>query len=112
MKHFAATILCLAAVLGNTASRLKASENRLVRIVNRASSPIRYFHASNVARGSWEEDILGPFKIIATDRYRDVNIDDGSGHCYFDLKAVLADGRYAVRRHFNVCTERSWTVTD
>ena len=44
--------------------------------------------------------------------YVDVNLDDGSGHCKFDLRAVMSDRREAVRRDFNVCSEDSWTITE
>ena len=102
-------ILCLSGLI-NTA--LQAQENRRVRVINRASSPIRYLYASNVDRGTWEEDILGPLRVIASGNYMDVNIDDGSGHCLYDVRAVLYDGREAVTRNLNVCTSGSWTVTD
>jgi len=86
-------------------------ENRRVKIINHASSSIYSFYASNVDSDSWEEDILG-VETIPPGQSRIVNIDDGTGHCYYDLKAVLRDGRYAIRRKFNVCTEASWTVTN
>ncbi len=107
-------VICLVAffALGLTTISAQSGENRRVRIINRASSPIRYLYASNVDRSTWEEDILGPMVMIGTDRYMDVNIDDGSGHCLYDLKAVLLDGRTAERGNFNVCTQESWTVTD
>ncbi len=101
--------LCLFGLIGTA---LQAQENRRVRIINRASSSIQYLYASNVDRRSWEEDILGAWRVIAPGYYRDVNIDDGSGHCLFDIKAVLSDGREAVGRNINVCTSTSWTVYD
>jgi hypothetical protein len=106
--------ICLTTILalGLTTISAQCSENRYVRVVNRASSPIRYLYASNVDRDSWEDDILGQWRMIATDHYVDVNIDDGSGHCLYDLKAVLLDGRKAITRNVNVCTQESWTVTD
>ena len=111
LRRFA---ICMTAfcALGLTALWAQSSENRYVRVINRASSPIRYLYASNVDRPTWEEDILGPLRMIATDHYVDVNIDDGSGHCLYDLRAVLFDGRTATTRNVNVCTEGSWTVTD
>jgi hypothetical protein len=114
MKNLNRLIICLTAffAFGLTTISAQSSENRHVRIINRASSPIRYLYASNVDRRSWEEDILGPWVMISTDHYMDVNIDDGSGHCLYDLKAILLDGRTAERGNFNVCTQQSWTVTD
>jgi hypothetical protein len=109
MKKMLTAALCLLSLAGSQI--VNAQENRRVRIVNQSSSAIRYFYASNVDRGTWERDILGPM-VIAPGYYVNVNIDDGSGHCLYDLRAVLADNRQAVRYRFNVCTNSSWTVTD
>lgn len=105
----AVTALCL---LTSLTSSAQSSEDRHVKITNRASSPIRYLYASNVDRQTWEEDLLGPFNILLPDHYIVANIDDGSGHCLYDLRAVLYDGREAVTPRFNVCTQAAWTVTD
>ena len=110
MKRMLTAALCLLSFVN--AGIVNAQENRRVRIVNQSSSTIRYFYASNVDRGTWERDILGPMQVIAPGYYVNVNIDDGSGHCLYDLRAVLADNRQAVRYRFNVCTNSSWTVTD
>lgn len=99
-------------LLGSLTSFAQSGENRRVRIVNEASSAIRYFYASNVDSGRWEEDLLGPLNVILPDHYIVANIDDGTGHCLYDLRAVLYDGREAITRNFNVCTQSSWTVTD
>ena len=107
----AACILILAPFLSVTTVNAQQGENRHVRIFNRASSAIYNLYASNVDRGTWEEDVLGDKTILSGGSIL-VNIDDGSGHCLYDLKAVLADGRTAVRRKFNVCTQSSWTVTN
>jgi hypothetical protein len=93
---------------GKTAAQ---QENRRVRVINHASAAIYHFYASNIDSDNWEEDILGE-ETIPPGGSRIVNIDDGTGHCYYDLKAVLYDDREAVRRKFNVCTEASWTVTN
>ena len=109
MKKAFAVALCL---LGLASTDINAQENRRIRIVNQSSSSIRYMYASNVDRRGWEEDILGPMRVIAPGYYINANIDDGTGHCLYDLRAVLADGRQAVRYRFNVCASSSWTVTD
>jgi hypothetical protein len=104
----ACALVLTTALSGKTAT---AQEDRRVVIVNRASSAIYNFYASNVDTEDWEEDILGR-ETIPPGKARVVNIDDGTGHCYYDLKAVLRDGRVAIKRRFNVCTKSSWTVTN
>jgi hypothetical protein len=109
MKKLIAGFLCfltMASVDG------VAGENRRVRIINRSSTAMHYFYASNVDRTTWERDILGSRTVVMPNHYVDVNIDDGSGHCRYDLRVVMSDQREAVRRDFNVCTQSSWTITD
>ena|SRR5271154_878144 len=88
------------------------SENRVVKIVNESSAPIYHLYVSNVGEDNWGLDQLGIYQTIDSDRYRVFNMDDGTGYCMFDLKAVLSDGREAIRRNFNVCRESSWTITN
>ena len=88
----------------------QAQSNRRVEIINRSSSPIEYLHASNNDRPRWEEDLLGPMRLIPPGRHIEVKIDDRAGHCRYDLRAVLLDGREAVQFDFDVCANISWTV--
>ncbi len=111
LRRFAVSLIAVG-LLGLSSMPAHGSENRYVRVVNRASSAIRYFYASNVDRDVWEEDILGAFRVIFPDHYMNINVDDGTGHCLYDFKAVLADGRTAITHNVNVCTQESWTVTD
>jgi hypothetical protein len=110
-KFAVLTILCLM-LSALTAHALSDGENRSVKIINEASTPIYHLYVSNVDENSWGPDQLGLFESIDYNRYRLFNMDDGTGHCLFDLKVVLKDGRYAVHHNFNVCTEGSWTVQD
>jgi len=87
-----------------------AELGRRVQIINGSSSPIEYLHASNPAHPKWDEDLLGPMRVIPPGRSIDANIDDGSGHCRYDLRAVLMDGSDAVQSDFDVCANISWTV--
>jgi hypothetical protein len=77
-------------------------ENRHVSIHNDSAQPIREFYASRIGIDDWEEDILGR-DTLAAGASVDVNIDDGSGSCLFDFKAVFADGTSKTRSRINVC---------
>jgi hypothetical protein len=106
------TSVCLIALTTfSSVTTTTAQENRRVRIINNTTSSIYHLYASNVDRNTWEEDVLGE-QTIPPGKAMIVNIDDGSGHCYYDLKAVLYDDRVAIKRKFNVCTMSSWTVSD
>ena len=87
-------------------------ENRAIRVINRSSSVIFHLYFSNVDRSTWGPDQLGFFGTISVNHYEDFNVDDGSGHCLYDIRAVLSDGRVAETRNVNVCTNDSWTVYD
>jgi hypothetical protein len=106
MRTFFATTVCLLAVGGSTT---QAQSGRRVQIINRSSSAIEYLHATNTDH-RWDGDLLGPLRVIPPGRSIDTTIDDGTGHCRYDLRAVLLDGREAVRPDFDACANISWTV--
>lgn len=85
--------------------------NRWVTVVNNTSTVMVHFYASNRDRRSWEEDILRR-SVVYPGRKMNVNIDDGTGYCIYDLKAVFSDGGEAVRWGVNVCEVGLWTVVD
>ena len=60
------------------------------------------FHASRVKVSDWEENILGGDKLKSGTSLV-INIDDGSGGCKYDFKAVFADGEEVISEDNNVC---------
>jgi hypothetical protein len=107
MKKMLAGALCLFGFVVLAPAR---STGRRVQIVNRSSSAIEYLHASNTDRTNWDADLLGPMRVIPPGKSIDAGIDDGAGHCRYDLRAVLLDGRETVESGFDVCANISWTV--
>jgi hypothetical protein len=107
MKGILAGTVCFL-TLGGSATQ--AQSGRRVQIINRSSSAIEYLHASSNDHPRWEEDLLGPMRLIPPGHSIDAKIDDGSGHCRYDLRAVLLDGREAVQPDFDVCANVAWTV--
>jgi hypothetical protein len=89
-----------------------AQEDRRVKIINDSSRSVYHLYISNIDTDRWGEDLLGILETIGPNRYRVFNVDDGTGHCRFDFKAVMEDRSEAVRRNLNVCTQSSWTITD
>jgi hypothetical protein len=85
--------------------------DRHVRIINETSRNMIRFYASNTTRTRWEENILHG-SVLRPGQSVNVNIDDGTGRCMFDMRAEFSGGKYAERRNFNVCTGLSWTVYD
>ena len=101
---FLATFACTL-----SAPDLASAQDRRVRIVNGTNTTLTHFYASNTNRRSWEEDILGK-SVLPAGRSVMINIDDGSGACMFDFRAVLANGRTVEAYGMNVCRITSWTV--
>lgn len=69
------------------------------------------FYASNVGEKDWEEDILGQ-DVLRPGQSVTVNVDDGSGYCLYDFKAVFDDGDELVRSRIDVCEVSSYRYTE
>lgn len=87
------------------------AEDRRVRIINETSHTMVRFYASNISRNDWEEDILGR-SVLAPGESVVINIDDGTGYCQFDFKAVFDDGDELVRKKVDVCKISSYRYTE
>ena len=85
--------------------------DRHVLVINDTSYTIREFYASNVGASSWQEDILGD-AVLAPGDTINVNIDDASGYCKYDFRAVFEDGDEATKRAVNVCEVAEFTFTE
>jgi hypothetical protein len=86
-------------------------QNRNVMVVNDTGTTLRELYGSNVNRTTWEEDVLGA-DVLAAGAQVNVNWDDGTCMCRFDLKAVFSDGTETVRRNFDVCRESAWRIVE
>ena len=84
--------------------------DRNVDIVNKTGMTMTAFYASITNANSWEENILGNDN-LADGETQPVDIDDGSGKCVFDFKAVFKGGGTAERRGVNVCQISTFTFT-
>lgn len=78
------------------------SFNRNVSLVNGTKETIFYIYWSNIASSTWGIDQLGSSTLAAGQNWA-VTIDDGSGACRFNIKAVTAGGREIIRNDVNVC---------
>ena len=108
-------ISSLLAALGAAGLLLLAAEaataaNRHVDTVNKTGMAIKHFYASTTGTDECEEDILGR-DVIEHGETFDINIDDGSGACRYDFKAVFENGQSLVRNNVNVCQISTFTYT-
>jgi hypothetical protein len=103
----AATAACM--VVAGTSSSFAL--DRRVRIINDSVYDIHEFYASSVDARTWEEDILGS-EILPSGTNVVINIDDGTGYCQYDFRAVFEDGEEVVTESVNVCEIGSFTYND
>lgn len=106
--------LAAAAALASAAAAATAAPdgtNRKVTVQNVSSQTVRELYASPVTAKTWEEDLLGK-RTLAAGQSIDANIDNGTDQCWFDLKAVLANGRAVEQRKVNVCAASKWVIGD
>jgi len=83
-------------------SSTAVSANRNVVIANETGRTIWRFYGSRTSTSSWEEDILGS-RVLSNGSAINIDFDDGTGACTFDLKAEFRDGSSIVRSDVNVC---------
>lgn len=86
-----------------------AALDRHVNIVNKTDYSIVEFYASSVGQDTWEENILGDDEVPPGGNVN-VNIDDGTGYCKYDLKVVFSDGDEVVKNAMNVCEVGTFTI--
>ena len=69
-----------------------SAENRWVRVCNNSGATVRELYGSRASTDSWEEDVLHE-KVLPARSCINVNWNDGTGACIFDIKAVFNNGR-------------------
>jgi hypothetical protein len=85
-----------------------AAADRNVDIINNTKKTLKEFYASRVNKNSWEENILGGDSVEPGET-QPVDIDDGSGGCRFDFKAVFSDGDEVINKNVDVCAVSTMT---
>ena len=85
--------------------------DRRVVVVNNTATAIQEFYASNTGEDDWQEDILGKSTLPPSGEMT-INIDDGSGYCKYDFRAVFEDGAEAIKAGVNVCEVGRFTFEE
>jgi hypothetical protein len=113
MKKAVAFLAAVAAAvsLSSTAAAAPDGKNRKVTVQNLSSQTVRELYASPITSTIWEEDLLGQ-RTLTAGQSISANIDNGTTECYYDLKAVLANGQAVEQRKVNVCAVNKWVIGD
>ncbi len=107
---FALAAAALIAIAG-AANAAPDGKNRKVTVENLSSQTVRELYASPITAKTWEEDLLGQ-RTLTPGQSISANIDNGTNECYYDLKAVLANGKAFEQRKINVCAASKWVIGD
>jgi len=108
MLRLLSVALTAATLFAIAPADIASAQDRRVFVINRTGQTIMRFYASRTSTDNWEEDILGEGILRNGERVR-VNIDDGTGACMFDFKAVLRDKRELTRFNIDVCKTYEYT---
>ncbi len=87
-----------------------AAADHRVDIINKTGMSLKHFYASVTSTDSWEEDILGR-DVLDDGETFEADINDGSGKCKYDFKAVFENGQSLVQKNIDVCTVTTYTYT-
>ncbi|MFT3727254.1 MAG: hypothetical protein QM759_05490 [Terricaulis sp.] len=113
MKVIVPLAVVAIAVFAVGAASGRDARQRDVEIVNDTGVAMNNFYASNAGLDQ-DTDLLGN-GVIAAHASKRLNLDDGSGACLYDFRAIFIDGgghtHAAVRRHVNVCTVTRFRFT-
>lgn len=101
------TAMAIAAVLSIGVTSAFALDRHVV-VENRTGFDIRELYASSVGSNSWEEDVLGRDVLVSGSSVR-FNVDDGTGYCKYDFRAVFSDGDVVEKGGVNVCEVGTFT---
>jgi hypothetical protein len=110
-KTFALAALAALLSAAGAASAAPDGKNRKVTVQNVSSQTVRELYASPITATTWEEDLLGQ-RTLTAGQSISANIDNGTTQCYYDLKAVLANGKAVEQRKVNVCATSKWVIGD
>src|SRR4051812_12790333 len=111
-KVFALAVAAAALVsVSGTATAAPDGKNRKVTVQNISTQTVRELYASPITATTWEEDLLGQ-RTLTAGQSISANIDNGTTECYYDLKAVMANGKAWEHRKVNVCAANKWVIGD
>ena len=110
-KAFALAAAAALITVSGAATAAPDGKNRKVTVQNVSSQTVRELYASPITATTWEEDLLGQ-RTLTAGQTISANIDNGTTECYYDLKAVLANGKAVEQRKVNVCAASKWVIGD
>jgi hypothetical protein len=111
MGNLLAAVLSLCVLFGSAANAEVL--DRRIRVHNQTSKRIVEMYASPIDQKDWTNNMIdNTSKWIRAGETKIADIDDGTGYCRYDLRAVRADGAVAEKYDVNVCVLTDWYIYD
>ena len=105
------TLLVAGSGAANAMANSSDGLNRHVVLHNTTDTSVHYLYITNAGYSKWGYDRLGSSETIVSDEKMQFNIDDGSGYCRFDIKAVFRNGEVRTGYGLNVCAGEHIDIT-
>lgn len=100
----------LLGVLETVAGSPASAFDRRIELTSNTRMAIVEIQIAQVGTERWERDLLGDDILLPAQSIL-VEIDDGKGHCRFDIKTVFDDATTSVRRDIDVCAVERFAVS-
>lgn len=109
MTLWFAMVAAMASSAERPVNRCEDGRSRHMAVTNAASLPVeRLFAVDPVLARHFDEDLLGD-DVLRPATTIDINMDVGTCHCDYELRAVFADGHTA-SGPIDICASASFTV--
>ena len=79
------------------------AENLDFSLLNKTGYVISEVYVSSASSNDWEEDVMGS-DVLASNESVDIEFEQGSKGCQWDMKVVYDDGEEAVWENLNLCS--------
>lgn len=113
IRKLSITGVALAAIAATAGATLALSRgytyDKHIDIVNKSRREITGLYAADAGSDKWDNDFLG-WNVLPPGYHVRINLDDGDGHCRFDLKVGFSDGSTEILRDLNVCLVGKFAV--
>jgi len=99
-------LLSVAALVATSCLPAQAIEKNLT-VVNKTNFVINAFYATNVSKEGWGDNRIAGEPLAAGASVK-LDLDDGTGYCLFNLRAVFEDGEVVDKERVNICDESTF----
>ena len=110
--RYLSALFALAGVIGAAGAAL--ADPKTVVLTNNTSYALNSLYASPSDDSSWNmaNNLLNPGQTISPGQTASVTFDDDTGHCHYDLMAILyGAAQFAYQYEVDVCEGGYWYIS-